>query len=95
MANAKAGNFATIDSTGTILSGKAIKVHSVTITTSNATNSLVLRDLVTTAALINLKLEVANRSETYAFDPPLFFPGGLEASTVTAVTATVVYSQVS
>lgn len=92
MPNARAGNISYVDTTGTLVSTRPVRVHSVTITTSNATNSLVLRDLVTTGALINLKLEVANRSEIFTFDPPLLFPGGLEASTVTALVATITYS---
>lgn len=93
MANAKAGNFHFVDSTGTLTSAKNTRLHSLVITTSNVTNELVLRDPTVTNAKISLKLATSGLSEQFTFIPPMVFPNGIEASVVTAVTAALIISQ--
>lgn len=79
------------DSDGTELLVKNIMVPYITVTTSNATNQLVLADATTGLTKISIKIPTSLTTQTINFkDYPMLFPNGIRVKTLTACVATCI-----
>lgn len=90
MANVVNGNTLSVDSTGDVTS-KATKVYYVTVTATSANCILVLSDIGASAKKIELRVAASGTTQLFDFSyNPIFFPNGVEATTVTNGVATLV-----
>jgi hypothetical protein len=90
MANVLNGNTLYVDTAGD-LKTTPTKVYFITVTATAANSILALAD--TSSSVPKIELRVATSGATQLFDfsaNPLFFPNGVEATTVTTARATLV-----
>lgn len=93
MANVRNGNTYYIDSASVSLNEPSIRVRSVLLTATNATNTLVLGDDNSTASYPTKLALVGTSGVSLLFDyssNPIYFPNGIRVTTVTACTATLI-----
>jgi len=90
MANATVGNSHYVDSTGDVTT-KATTVYYIVLTATTANSILVLSDILSSVKKIELRAATSGESRIFDFSAnPLFFPNGVEATTVTNGNATLV-----
>lgn len=90
MANAVQGNTIYIDSTGDVRTTPT-KVYMIVVTATAASCVLALADAGSSVAKINLRVVTSGASQLFDFSAnPLFFPNGIEVTTITNGVATLV-----
>jgi archaellum component FlaF (FlaF/FlaG flagellin family) len=90
MANVRNANTYYIDATGS-LTIQNVRVTHVIYRSTNATNNVVIKDVTTGATKLNISTVAANETLFLDFsDNPIVFPNGIDVTTVTAATATLI-----
>jgi len=95
MANAVNGNTIFVDTADTLLNKKGVRVAYVIVTATSANAVLVLQDNTQSINKIDLRVATSGESKVFDFsETPLYFPGGVKASTVTNTNSTLVIKEV-
>lgn len=90
MANVKNGNTIYVDATGDVVNIPT-KVYGVLLTATSANAHLKLSDTAASVAKLDVRVSGSHDSHYIDFsDNPLFFPNGVEVTTITNGVATLV-----
>lgn len=93
MANVRSGNSHYVDSTGALTTETPTKLAGVVLIATAANAVLVLRDYDGTVTKLELRLATSGDSQHFDFsNTPVFFPNGINATTVTNARAILIYT---
>lgn len=94
MANVRNGNTIYVDSTGSLLTDKNVRVYGIFYTSNAAEDAIILKDADNSGDL-KLKIQVATAKQTIFYDfhnTNVFFPNGIYVSSLSASSiATILY----
>ena len=90
MANIRNANTFFVDSTGT-LTGANFRVEGIIYTSTDATNSVIIKDISTGAVKFTISAPSAGETVQLRLgDSPVTFPNGVDIDTLTNATLTII-----